>query len=225
MQFSFSINHTSLCYSNLKFFSSSEALSLISDHLSRSTQAMLFPSFILKSHITQLSHSATQLSKYFLSHSESPKLSFKPFFLLLLQANVPSWYFHFHLQFWNINFLSCSSSSQARVTSPKSLTFVAFPTHTVFNLNLIHSIFTSWNNDVQSLASWVRLTLVQQIPNIAWISFDLQEHKIHNNASPCYGTFIFALIKLPRIYEIPKPTYVGGKTWGRGIINAPKGHW
>ena len=80
------------------------------------------------------------------------------------------------------------SSSQARVTSPKSLTFVAFPTHTVFNLNLIHSIFTSWNNDVQSLASWVRLTLVQQIPNIAWISFDLQEHKIHNNASPCYGT-------------------------------------
>ena len=23
--------------------------------------------------------------------------------------------------------------------------------------------------------------------------------------------FIFALIKLPRIYEIPKPTYVGGK--------------
>ena len=99
------------------------------------------------------------------------------------------------------------SSSQARVTSPKSLTFVAFPTHTVFNLNLIHSIFTSWNNDVQSLASWVRLTLVQQIPNIAWISFDLQEHKIHNNASPCYGTFIFALIKLPRIYKIPKPTY------------------
>ena len=75
------------------------------------------------------------------------------------------------------------SSSQARVTSPKSLTFVAFPTHTVFNLNLIHSIFTSWNNVVQFLASWVRLTLVRQIANIAWMSFDLQEHKIHNNAS------------------------------------------
>ena len=43
--------------------------------------------------------------------------------------------------------------------------------------------FTSWNNVVQCLASWVRLTLVQQIANIAWMSFDLQEHKIHNNAS------------------------------------------
>ena len=75
------------------------------------------------------------------------------------------------------------SSSQARVTSQKSLTFVAFPTHTIFNLNLIHSIFTSWNNVVQFLASWVRLTLVRQIANIAWMSFDLQEHKIHNNAS------------------------------------------
>ena len=30
---------------------------------------------------------------------------------------------------------------------------------------------------------WVRLILVQQIANIAWMSFDLQEHKIHNNAS------------------------------------------
>ena len=107
---------------------------------------------------------------------------------------IPGWHPSSHNTFtfiWSFQTIQNHfSSSQARVTSPKSLTFVAFPTHTVFNLNLIHSIFTSWNNDVQSLASWVRLTLVQQIPNIAWISFDLQEHKIHNNASPCYGTFM-----------------------------------
>ena len=31
--------------------------------------------------------------------------------------------------------------------------------------------------------SGVRLTLVQQTPDIAWMSFDLEEHKIHNNVS------------------------------------------
>ena len=30
---------------------------------------------------------------------------------------------------------------------------------------------------------WVRLILVQQIANIAWMSFDLQEYKIHDNVS------------------------------------------
>ena len=45
----------------------------------------------------------------------------------------------------------------------------------------MHLLFA--DNVVQSLASWVRLNLVQQIANVAWMSFDLQEHKIHNNAS------------------------------------------
>ena len=31
--------------------------------------------------------------------------------------------------------------------------------------------------------SGAKETLVQQVPNIAWVSFDLQEHKIHNNVA------------------------------------------
>ena len=83
-------------------------------------------------------HFATQ-SSFFFSHS------------VLFQI-IFSGKGHFHLKFSNIKkYLSCSSSSQARVTSPKSLIFEVFPMHVTFNLNLGLSFFTFWNVVVQYL--------------------------------------------------------------------------
>ena len=43
--------------------------------------------------------------------------------------------------------------------------------------------------------SGARLTLVQQMPNIAWVSFDLQEHKIHNNVALVMGHYYTQLYR------------------------------
>ena len=82
-------------------------------------------------------------------------------------------------------YLSCSSSSQARVTSPKSLALEGFPNS--YNIQPeLRTILLHISKHCCSL-SGARMTLVQQVPNIAWVSFDLQEHKIHNNVSLVMG--------------------------------------
>ena len=83
--------------------------------------------------------------------------------------------FHFHFPWIFRSFLP---SSQTRVTSSKSFTSWLFPHHSTFNLKF-KPVFLLILKHCCS-AFWVRVTLVQQT---AWMSFDLKEHKIHNNVS------------------------------------------
>ena len=174
---------------------------------------MHFPSFI--SHTTLCYSNLEIVSLSF----RTPEFNVKP----SLQAKVPSWYFHFHLKFSNINYLSCSSSSQARVTSPKSLTFEVFPIHATFNLNLGLFFFTSWNIVVQCLGS--------EWPWSNRCPILLGCHLIYRNIKSIIMFHLLWVIYLcfdqiiKNIWNTKTHIYVGGKTWGREIINAPWGHW
>ena len=57
-----------------------------------------------------------------------------------------------------------------------------------------------WNYDATLLkhccsVSGARVTLVQQMLNIAWMSFVLQEHKIHNNVALVMGHYYTQLYR------------------------------
>ena len=215
MQFSFSINHTSLCYSNLKFFSSSEALSLISDHLSRSTQAMLFPSFILKSHITQLSHSATQLSKYFLSHSEALNWVSNHFSSSSGQCPIMILSLSFAVLKHKLSLLLFILPGQGNIT--KVFAIWSFPNSCYIQPEL-RTILLNFLKHCCS-ASWVRVTLVQQMPRILGCHLILRNIKSIIMFHLLWDIYL-CFDQITKNIWNTKTHICGGKTWGREIINS-----
>ena len=110
---------------------------------------------------------------------------------------------------------------------PRSHQETPHPMHDWYSKYIFHlkylTYFLSWKCSCLMAEVWLKPN-----PNrsdIAWVSFDLQEHKTHNNAALVMDHLSLLWSKYQE-YGIPNaiptlPTYVGGKTWGREIINAP----
>ena len=73
--------------------------------------------------------------------------------------------------------------------------------------------------------SGARVTLVQQMPNIAWVSFDLQEHKIHNNVALVMEHLSLLWSNYQEYMKYQIPTNVGGKREGKKLSMLPGGYF
>ena len=102
------------------------------------------------------------------------------------------------------------------------MTYGSYMLNVSFNTILNTDIYVALEQELclPSRSEYIRL-LVSRLGLPSEYDYWLREYSLNIPLKSI--TIIFALIKLPRIYEIPKPTYVGGGNMRKGNYQCSQG--